>query len=90
MVVHDGQMANAGFFADKPTLAGERVLRSFEARDIEAMGAILADPEVLTLTGSVHTTAEAHGRAAILDSATRQWYETRADQPDRLDLAIIE
>ncbi|MBC7763359.1 MAG: GNAT family N-acetyltransferase [Candidatus Saccharibacteria bacterium] len=84
-------MANAGFFADKPTIAGGRVaLRSFEAGDIDAMGSILADPEVLTLTGSVHTTVEAHGRKAILDSATRQWYETRAEQPDRLDLAIIE
>ena len=91
MVVHDGRMAHAGFFADKSTLVGERVvLRSFEAGDIDAMGTILADPEVLTLTGSVHTTAEAHGRAAILDSATRQWDETRAEQPDRLDLAIIE
>jgi len=91
MVVHDGRMVNAGFFGDKPTLVGERVLlRSFTAGDIDAMGAILADPQVLILTGSVHTTREARGRTAILDSATRQWYETRAEQPGRLDLAIIE
>ena len=90
MIVHDGRMTNAGFFADKPTLVGERVvLRAFAPGDIDAMGAILADPEVLILTGSVHTTSEAGGRASILDSATRQWYETRAEQPDRLDLAII-
>ncbi|WP_104197124.1 GNAT family N-acetyltransferase [Cryobacterium sp. M15] len=84
-------MGTTGFFADKPTIAGGRVfLRSFRAGDIDAMGVILADPEVLILTGSVHTTAEAHGRTAVLDSATRRWYETRAEQPDRLDLAIID
>lgn len=81
----------AGYFADKPTLAGGRVLlRSFETSDIDAMGAILADPELLILTGSVHTTTEAQGRTAVLDSETRRWYESRADQPDRLDLAIID
>ena len=54
------------------------------------MGSILADPDVLRLTGSVHTTAAANGRINVLDYVTRQWYETRAEQPDRLDLAIIE
>ena len=90
-IVHDKRMGTTEFFADKPTLASGRVLlRSFKAGDIDAMGAILADPEVLTLTGSVHTTTEAYGRTAVLDSATRRWYETRAEQPDRLDLAIID
>ena len=89
--MHDKRMGTAGFFADKPTIAGGRVLlRSFRAGDIDAMGVILADPEVLILTGSVYTTREAHGRTAVLDSATRRWYETRAEQPDRLDLAIID
>ncbi|MBC7723350.1 MAG: GNAT family N-acetyltransferase [Burkholderiaceae bacterium] len=78
-------------FARKPTLAGDRViLRPFETTDIDAMGPVLADPEVLILTGSVHTSAEAHGRSADLDAATREWYETRAAQSDRLDLAIID
>jgi len=78
-------------FAKKPVLRGARVmLRSFERPDIDAMAAILADPEVLTLTGSVHTTADAHDRAPILDPATRSWYQTRAEQSDRLDLAIID
>ncbi|TFD52233.1 N-acetyltransferase [Cryobacterium frigoriphilum] len=84
-------MTDPRFFAEKPTLTGERVLLcSFTPREIEAMGAILADPDVLILTGSVHTSADAHTRSTALDSATRRWYETRADQPDRLDLAIVD
>ncbi len=90
-VVHDGRMVLLGPFAVKPTLAGGGILlRPFEPRDIDEMGSILADPEVLTLTGSVHTSAEAHGRSATLDQATRHWYETRSGQSDRLDLAIID
>jgi hypothetical protein len=38
----------------------------------------------------VHTTAAAYGRSNVLDHATRHWYETRAEQTNRLDLAIIE
>jgi RimJ/RimL family protein N-acetyltransferase len=80
-----------GFFSDKPTITGERVLlRPFTAADIEAMGPILADPEVLRLTGSVHSTAETLGRSPTLDERTRQWYESRAEQPDRLDLAVVD
>ena len=75
----------------KPILIGSHVvLRPFTGADLEAMGPVLADPEVLRLTGSVHTTAAAHGCSNVLDQATRLWYETRAEQPDRLDLAIIE
>ncbi len=82
---------SAAPFLSKPTLLGERaLLRAFTALDIVAMGEILADPEVLKLTGSVHTTAETLGQSAELDDRTRQWYETREEQPDRLDLAIVE
>lgn len=45
---------------------------------------------MLRFTGSVHTSAEIEGRSPHLDAATRQWYETRADQTDRLDLAIVD
>ena len=63
--MHDKRMGTTGFFADKPNLAGGLVLlRPFKAGDIDVMGAILADPEVLTLTRSVHTTTEAYGRTA--------------------------
>lgn len=75
----------------KPTLIGSRVvLRPFTSADIEAMGQILADPDVLRLTGSVHTTEAASGRSRALDDAARQWYSTRAEQINRLDLAIVE
>jgi RimJ/RimL family protein N-acetyltransferase len=78
-------------FSTKPTLVGERVvLRPFTAADIDAMAAVLADPEVNRLTGSVHTTAEATGRPAEHDDVTRRWYGTRAEQDDRLDLAIVD
>lgn len=33
------------------------VLRPFTGEDVEEMGMVLADPEVLALTDSVHTTA---------------------------------
>lgn len=78
-------------FADKPTLRGERVLlRPFEAADIDAMGGILADPEVLRLTGSVHSSEEAASQSSVLDERGRTWYETRHEQPDRLDLAVVD
>ncbi|MCU1533777.1 MAG: N-acetyltransferase [Glaciihabitans sp.] len=78
-------------FPTKPTLTGQRVvLRPFGASDIEAMGPILADPDVIRLTGSAHTTAETLAASAGLDARTRSWYETRVDQSDRLDLAIVD
>jgi RimJ/RimL family protein N-acetyltransferase len=52
------------------------------------MTAAISDPEVGRLTGSAHTTAAA---ADVPDEATlREWYSTRNDQPDRLDLAIVD
>jgi RimJ/RimL family protein N-acetyltransferase len=74
--------------ATKPTLAGRLVtLRPFRADDVEAMAAVLSDPEVRALTGSVETSAEA-ARPEPLDDRLREWYATRNDQPDRLDLAV--
>lgn len=78
-------------FAVKPTLHGAVVtLRPFTASDINMMGAILADPQMLRLTGSVHSTTEAQEHSPHLDAVTTEWYETRADQQDRLDLAIVD
>jgi RimJ/RimL family protein N-acetyltransferase len=80
-----------GPFAVKPFLRGERaVLRPFTEADIAAMGPVLADPEVLRLTGSVHTTREATSRPPVLTERELEWYRTRKDQPDRLDLAIVD
>lgn len=84
-------MGERAAFRVKPTLIGSRVvLRPFTEADIEAMGPVLADECVLRLTGSVHTSEAATGRSPVLTEATRRWYETRADQSDRLDLAIVE
>ena len=78
-------------FSVKPTLRGERVvLRPFTPTDIDAMGPVLADPDVNRLTGSVHSTSEATSRSPVHDDATRRWYETRAEQADRLDLAVVD
>lgn len=78
-------------FADKPTLQGTSViLRPFTLRDVEAMGAVLADPEVIRLTGSANSTADTLGRSSDLDEKTRDWYSSRAEQTDRLDLAVID
>lgn len=77
--------------AHKPTLSGEAViLRPFTEADIAAMGPILADPEVQILTGSVATRAEAERASDTLDERTLAWYRSRADQGDRLDLAIVD
>jgi RimJ/RimL family protein N-acetyltransferase len=78
-------------FAVKPTLVGERaVLRPFTDADIAAMGPILADPEVNRLTGSVGSTQEATTRPSELGERELEWYRSRADQPDRLDLALVD
>lgn len=78
-------------FHEQATLAGERTtLRPFTDEDIDAMGTILADPEVKKLTGSVRNTADTESRPPGLDEQQRQWYETRSQQKDRLDLAIID
>jgi RimJ/RimL family protein N-acetyltransferase len=74
--------------ATKPTIHGQLVtLRPFREGDVEVMARILSDPEVRRLTGSVETTAEAE-RPEPLDDRLRDWYATRNDQPDRLDLAV--
>ena len=69
-------------FAEKPTLTGELVmLRPMVAADAEYMWADLHDHEGTRLTGS-------HG--SFERSQVDQWCASRADQPDRLDLAVIE
>lgn len=86
----DGE-SPANPWAEKPTLVGERVeLRPFHADDVVAIAESLADPELLKFTGSVHTTAEAVGRTAEVDQKLRDWYLSRNDQDDRLDLAVVD
>ena len=76
--------------SDKPTLEGDLVvLRPLVGEDADAIAAILNDPQVRILTGSVATMAEAR-EPFVADEAFYEWYATRAHQSDRLDLAIIE
>ncbi|MFI0417238.1 GNAT family N-acetyltransferase [Spongiactinospora sp. 9N601] len=70
-------------FATKPTLDGELVtLRPLSVDDLPALLPMLKDPEVARLTGSHATDFD--------DERLRAWYATRADQDDRLDLAVVE
>lgn len=76
----------AADFSVKPTLVGERVvLRPFRAGDFPAIREALRDPEVVRLTGSRPIVWDADA-----DALMREWYGTRAAQPDRLDLAVEE
>jgi RimJ/RimL family protein N-acetyltransferase len=78
-------------FSVKPTLTGpDVVLRPFTEGDRPAMSQALADPEVRRLTGSVHDeTAAFASRLPEEDTLLREWYATRNEQPDRLDLAVV-
>jgi RimJ/RimL family protein N-acetyltransferase len=72
-------------FSVKPTLTGERiVLRPFVvADDFPVLRDVLRDPEVLRLTGTTSLAPEDERRLA-------QWYGTRNEQRDRLDLAVVD
>jgi RimJ/RimL family protein N-acetyltransferase len=77
-------------FSIKPVLAGDQVvLRPVVAQDIPALLAALADPEVLRLTGSVHDDTEVIA-GEDQEQALREYYAARNQQPDRLDLAVID
>lgn len=66
----------------KPTLFGTKViLRPFNKTDLSSLEEILNDKEVITLTGS-----NDHLDLEIV----RQWYLTRNEQKDRLDLALVD
>ncbi|HXB50800.1 MAG TPA: GNAT family protein [Streptosporangiaceae bacterium] len=87
MIVHP-----AASFAVKPTLTSASVLLrpfAFE-QDSPALREMLQDPEVLRLTGSYHDPSELPGWDAADESRFRDWYGTRNDQTDRLDLAVVD
>jgi RimJ/RimL family protein N-acetyltransferase len=72
----------------KPTLAGALVtLRPVTAQDAESFGRILDDLDVVRLTGSANDSGSA--ATPPLDSLV-EWYGTRSNQTDRLDLAVID
>ncbi|MFD1392015.1 GNAT family N-acetyltransferase [Lacticaseibacillus jixianensis] len=79
-------------FLTKPTLtAGAVTLRPFNAADIPRMLEILALPQVNLFTGALTHTPSATARFpanASDEKRYRAWYQTRNQQPDRLDLAL--
>lgn len=79
-------------FQMKPTIKGDKViLRPFEQEDWRKMLPILEEPEVNRLTGSVVNDDEANKPISQEEiERIKQWYQSRNQQTDRLDLAIIE
>ena len=69
--------------AAKPTLSGDKVLlRPVAVEDVDFIPDV--DPEADRLTGS-------HPRPEMLSREfMREWYATRADHDDRLDLAVVD
>ncbi len=82
----------AADFRTKPTLTGEvAVLRPFILEeDAGALREMLRDLEALKLTGSLHSPAEAPKWDQAAEAGFRDWYSTRNQQPDRLDLAVVD
>jgi RimJ/RimL family protein N-acetyltransferase len=85
-------MTESPDFAVKPTLTGVKViLRPFRGRDLPAMSEALLDPEARILTGSVHDEAQAHApMSADEEKLAIDWFGSRNDQADRLDLAVVD
>lgn len=75
----------------KPIITGEKVvLRPFEEKDCDVMYAILNEPDLKKLTGSVSSDEEAYAAPQPEErKEIHQWYKTRNDQNNRLDLAVV-
>lgn len=79
-------------FKTKPTLIGNKViLRPFIVEDTEKMIEFILEPELRKLTGSVINDEEANKPFTNEDiERITNWYHTRNEQTDRLDLAIVD
>ncbi|MFD3699015.1 GNAT family N-acetyltransferase [Streptomyces sp. NPDC058646] len=79
---HDGA-PSAPDFLTKPTLNGELVLlRPVTVDDVPALWPMFLDAEAMRLTGSHDGEPD--------EAGIRAWYDSRGDQDDRLDLAVVE
>jgi RimJ/RimL family protein N-acetyltransferase len=89
---HNRAVTRTPDFATKPTLTGDRViLRPFHPDQLPGMRAAMNDPEGRILTGSVHDEVQARTpQSSDEEKFALDWFSTRNDQPDRLDLAIID
>jgi RimJ/RimL family protein N-acetyltransferase len=79
-------------FSVKPTLIGERaVLRPIVLdQDAAALREMLRDPEALRLTGSMNGPDDMPEWDAAAEARFWDWYSTRNDRVDRLDLAVVD
>lgn len=69
-------------FAEKPTLVGDLVLlRPVGTADVPGLLEMLQDPESNRFTAS---------RGGSDPAIAENWYATRADHDDRLDLAVVD
>ncbi|RDW17223.1 GNAT family N-acetyltransferase [Oceanobacillus chungangensis] len=70
------------YLGDKPFIVGEKVLlRPFKNDDFPYLEECLKDSEVIKLTGS---------NSDFDRESVNEWYNTRNEQTDRLDLAIVD
>ncbi|MGW4806973.1 GNAT family N-acetyltransferase [Kitasatospora sp. NPDC004272] len=78
-------------FADKPTLVGEKVLLRpvRPEEDLPMLRATIDDPDVLRYTSDSYTPV-APGWDEARERRLVDWYTTRNDQPDRLDLIVVD
>ncbi len=76
----------------KPTLTGRVVvLRPFALEaDLPALREMVLDPESVRLTGSGHDPGRLPEWDQAAEARLAQWYRTRNQQPDRLDLAVTD
>ncbi|GLW70648.1 acetyltransferase [Kitasatospora phosalacinea] len=78
-------------FAEKPTLVGEKaLLRPVRPEeDLPMLRVMLNDPDVLRYTSQVYTPEPPEWDEAM-ERRVVDWYTTRNDQPDRLDLIVVD
>ncbi|MFE0464728.1 GNAT family N-acetyltransferase [Kitasatospora sp. NPDC058965] len=79
-------------FADKPPLTGSQVtLRPFRIdEDADAVRDWLTDPESLQFTDGRRPDGTPVAWTDEDEQRMRAWYATRAEQPDRLDYAVVD
>lgn len=82
----------ASDFLAKPTLTGDRVLLRpfFMEEDAVALREMLQDPEAIKLTGSNRGPDDIAEWDDEAEARFQDWYGTRNQQPDRLDLAVVD
>ncbi|MFJ4679322.1 MULTISPECIES: GNAT family N-acetyltransferase [unclassified Kitasatospora] len=84
-------MPASSSFSEKPTLVGEKVLLRpvRPEEDLPMLRAVINDPDVLRYTSDSYTP-----EPPVWDEATERrvvdWYTTRNEQTDRLDLIVVD